>query len=135
MYKNISATIKTAAPISAWIGFIGSVAIGVILKSEGVSAVFAISVLISGSLTSLGYSLFAYGFGELIEKTTEIAENTSFANSSQKTTEILKEIERVEEEISGFLEQFENESDIRDGDAVRLHGMRVYLAELYEQAT
>jgi len=46
----------------------------------------------------------------------------------------VKEIKRVENEISDFLEQFEDESDITGGDAIRLHGMREYLAELQEKA-
>ena len=82
MYDNIGAKIKVLAQVIAWIGIAGSVITGfvIIIESAGVG----IGILIVGSLMSWISSWFMYGFGELIEKTTEIAKNTSFADSGQK---------------------------------------------------
>jgi len=46
-----------------------------------------------------------------------------------------KQIEHQEERIAEFLEKFEDESNIKGGDSIRLHEMRGYLEELQEQAT
>jgi len=85
MYDNIGAKIKVLAQIIAWIGIAGSVIAGFVLMAQGDAGVLiGFIVLIVGALTSWISSWFMYGFGELIEKTTEIAKNTSFADSGQK---------------------------------------------------
>ena len=92
MYNNIGANIKILAQVIAWVGIIGSVITGFILIAQGADSYYGgevlvgigIGILLVGSLMSWISSWFMYGFGELIEKTTEIAKNTSFSDSGQK---------------------------------------------------
>lgn len=92
MYKNIGRKIKGFAKSICAIGIIASVIwgiffiINVALSTEVLNGNVAIGIVISiisavliitfGSLISWLGSLCLYGFGELIEKTAEIAENT-----------------------------------------------------------
>ena len=83
MYNNIGVKIKVLARIIAWIGIIGSIITGWNLSVEysgyyGAEDKVAIglSVFLGGPLLSWISSCFIYGFGELIEKTTEIANYT-----------------------------------------------------------
>ena len=96
MYNNIGAKIKVLAQVIAWIGIIGSMIAGVIYmrgfvmitQDSGGEALVGVlegfGIMIGGFLLSWISSWFMYGFGELIEKTTEIAKNTSFADSGLK---------------------------------------------------
>ncbi|MCL2079175.1 MAG: hypothetical protein FWH17_04935 [Oscillospiraceae bacterium] len=82
MYNNIGAKIKILAQIIAWVGIIGSVIIGFI----SLTFIWGIGVLIGGSLLSWILSWFIYGFGELIQKTSEIAQNTAKGASANSLT-------------------------------------------------
>jgi uncharacterized OB-fold protein len=85
VYNNIGTKIKELAKFIAWMGIIGSAIICIILfVVDDDMAGICIGVLIGGSLISWISSLFMYGFGELINKTTEIARNTALTNSRQK---------------------------------------------------
>ncbi len=89
MFENIGGKIKTLAQIICWLGIVFSVLVGIciiILGSltsdtaigsvfSGMSAFTSILYFLLGPLLSWVSSLFIYGFGELIEKVTEIAEN------------------------------------------------------------
>ena len=94
MYANIGEKIKKVAVIVAIIGIICSIVIGIVLivqaQGSGSSSYYGrsrgndnilifmgIATMILGSLVSWISSFFAYGFGELIVKTTEIAKNTT----------------------------------------------------------
>jgi hypothetical protein len=86
MFDNIGGKIKTLAKIICWLGIIISVISGMVLI--GISGLVSVLTIIAGSLTSWIGSFSLYGFGELIEKTTEIAENTRYINidiGSKKT--------------------------------------------------
>jgi hypothetical protein len=95
MFSNIGGSIKILAKSVLWIGIIGSVIGGFVyfalydeLGFDGESSVIAgLVYLICGVLGSIASSLILYGFGELIEKTTEIARNTSRASSTAKTVD------------------------------------------------
>ncbi|MCL2081850.1 MAG: zinc ribbon domain-containing protein [Oscillospiraceae bacterium] len=90
MFDNIGAKIKVLAQAIAGVGIGGAVLISTVVflhtaMSQGaVSPALAVGILIFGILTSCISSWLVYGFGELIEKTTEIAKNTSFADSGQE---------------------------------------------------
>lgn len=79
MFTNIGDKIKSLAKVIAWIGIAGSVISGFVMINSGygVSIIMGIGVILGGSLISWISSWFLYGFGELIEKTTEIAWNTA----------------------------------------------------------
>lgn len=75
MFDNIGNKIKTLAKVVCFIGIVSSLITGIVLGnllSSGVGLV----IIILGCLLSWIGSFFTYGFGELIEKTTEIANNT-----------------------------------------------------------
>ena len=84
MFRNIGGKIKGLAELITWLGIIGSVICGIILINQGSGyygssalATAGVVVIVVGSLTSWISSFILYGFGELIEQTTWIAENTA----------------------------------------------------------
>lgn len=89
MFNEIGNKIKKLAKIIFAIEIIASIFIGLILlivgdtQSNGEGLMIAgFSILFLGWLAAWISSLFMYGFGELIDKTTEIARNTaSYANN------------------------------------------------------
>ncbi len=100
MFNNIGKKIKTLAKILCWVGIVCSVLTGIAIIVSGgnatlavnngyspltmessyttvPSAVIGIVVIILGSLAAWIGSFFAYGFGQLIENSDQIRENTS----------------------------------------------------------
>ena len=88
MYTNIGEKIKKVAVVVAIIGIICSIITGIVMinnalvkdyygdiEVKGVLLFLGIATIILGSLASWISSFFAYGFGELIVKTTEISQN------------------------------------------------------------
>lgn len=73
-FENIGGKIKILAVVITVIGIGVSLAFGLYLLDSNVLLGLVIAVV--GSLLSWISSFFIYGFGELIEKTTEIAHNT-----------------------------------------------------------
>ena len=77
MFNNIGKKIKTLAVVICWIGIVGSVLAGIIMcVSDEDMIIFGLLTMIAGALISWIGSFFMYGFGELIDKTAEIAANT-----------------------------------------------------------
>lgn len=89
MFNDIGGKIKTLAKVICWVGIIGSVIVGLIMMtSDGDKyGPLGLGVLIGGSLFSWIGSFFAYGFGEIIEKVTEIAKNTAKTDSAPSKTD------------------------------------------------
>ena len=83
MYNNIGGKIKVLAHIIAGIGIFVSIISGTPWVYQGANAprhgggeiliALGLGIIIVGSLYSWIFSFFIYGFGELIEKTAEIA--------------------------------------------------------------
>ena len=77
MFDRIGSKIKGFAQFTSVVGILCSVVTGIAMISmSNATVVIGILILVAGSLSSWIGSFFLYGFGELIEKTTEIAENT-----------------------------------------------------------
>ncbi len=88
MFQNIGKKIKTLAKVLCWIGIIGSIIGGVIMVVSGAAlmdndAASGAAAIMSGVLTAVLGALFSWigsfmmlGFGEIVEKVNEIAENT-----------------------------------------------------------
>ena len=78
MFDNIGSKIKSLAKIVCWAGIIITVIVGIVMLASGgdVSSPIGLVLMIAGPVGSWIGSFFVYGFGELIEKTAEIAENT-----------------------------------------------------------
>jgi hypothetical protein len=138
MFNNIGGKIKTLAKVIAWIGIIISIIAGVagcvqaqdnVLASAGTQVLISICIIIVGSLLSWISSWTLYGFGELIEKTTEIARNTA-ATSVQKekiSSEIVCDEQKsedgvLESPLSSFLETIltacENHDNVAANNAI-----------------
>ena len=107
MYNNIGAKIKLLAKIVAWVGIIWSGIAGIIAIAQGLDmrnggALIAtgLGIIIGGFLVSWISSWFLYGFGELIEKTTEIAKNTARGASSGSLTAKMENDEKMKTLIS-----------------------------------
>ena len=84
MFENIGSKIKALAKVICWVGIIISLIAGIVMLASGgdVGSGVGLVVIIVGCFGSWIGSFFTYGFGELIEKTTEIAENTKSLNSA-----------------------------------------------------
>ncbi|MCI6825275.1 MAG: hypothetical protein PUF84_02355 [Ruminococcus bromii] len=84
MFKNIGSKIKTLSKVVCWLGIIVSILIGLIFivasVMSGNGMVYGIIIglicIVGGSIASWIGSFFTYGFGEIIDKLTEIANNT-----------------------------------------------------------
>lgn len=74
VFEDIGAKIKIVSKVLCWVGIIAAVIAAFVMFSLDEEA--GLLFLIAGPLLSWINSLFVYGFGELIEKTNEIAENT-----------------------------------------------------------
>lgn len=119
MYSNIGSKIKTVASAFAIIGIIGSVILGMVLLSTGASGrepnipmiIIGFVVMIIGSLLSWLGSLGLYGFGELVEKTSEIASTLTAGNANDYQLAMAKIIRLKEYHAAGLItdEVFINE--------------------------
>ncbi len=74
IFGNVGKKIKTLAIVVFVVGFMVSAAVGIMLLSWEDAG--GLVVWIGGALVSWISSLMIYGQGELIEKATQIAENT-----------------------------------------------------------
>lgn len=94
MFGNIGGKIKGLATAISVIGIGVSVICGIIMiiaggatGDSGVTIGMGFAVMIIGSLLSWVGSFFAYGFGELIENTTVIAELMAKADAEKNHAE------------------------------------------------
>lgn len=94
MFKNIGGKIKGLAQVICYLGIAISVIAGIFMIGFGSSSyngdtmiVMGCVVMIVGSLVSWIGSFFAYGFGELIENTTVIAELAAKADAEKNKAE------------------------------------------------
>ena len=86
MFDNIGSKIKMLAKVICWVGIIMSCLAGLIILINGDDgAGIGLVIMIVGSLTSWVCSFFAYGVGELIDKTTDVADNTKKLAMNQPT--------------------------------------------------
>lgn len=84
MFRNIGSKIKTLSKVVCWLGIIISILIGLIfivasiMSGNGVvfGIIMGVICIVGGSIASWIGSFFTYGFGEIIDKLTEIANNT-----------------------------------------------------------
>jgi hypothetical protein len=117
MYNNIGEKIKGLAKSLALIGTIISVIIGINLIVKGSDSYYdgrvliytGIGVILVGTLVSWIWSWFMYGFGELIEKTAEIARNTAGSLSGSLTAKITTVEMTNAEKLKVLLEWKEND--------------------------
>lgn len=77
LFDQIGQKAKTLALISFIIGFIGSTIGGIIYMYDFEEYFLGFLIWVAGTLISWASSIIVYGFGELIDKTTDIAANTS----------------------------------------------------------
>ena len=94
MFKNIGGKIKGLAKVICYVGIAISVIAGIVMIGFGSSSyngdtmiVMGFAVMIVGSLVSWIGSFFAYGFGELIENITVIAELAAKADAEKNKAE------------------------------------------------
>lgn len=92
MFTDVSLKIKGCAIILLIAGITGSIIGGYWLFS-GYEEVAGIGVIIGGIIVSYITSMFLYGFGELIEKASEISRNTKNKGLSadNKTNTVMSE--------------------------------------------
>jgi len=108
MFDNIGGKIKTLAQVEAWVGIIGSILIGLFLifiNENYITTGFII--LIIGPLGAWLSSLILYGYGELIENSSECKEYLinlygygELIENSNECKEYLIEINKKNNELS-----------------------------------
>lgn len=99
MFENIGEKIKSLAKILCWAGIVASVLIAIKFfieaeegsyRTEDLYMTLGLIFLFIGPLISWINSFFIYGFGELIERTNEVALNTrSFRQANNNTKDTL----------------------------------------------
>ncbi len=106
MFYNIGDKIKTLAKVMCWIGSIASIIIGIVLIVMDEDLIL-VGILIAavGALLSWISSFVLYGFGQLIENSDIVAEQSSRSNQDyyqkvqineeQKERKKVKDIQRV----------------------------------------
>ena len=98
MFDNIGGKIKGLASFLTWIGIIASVITGIIFIADDAGGM-GFLLIILGPLASWLSSLLLYGFGELIENTSIIAQNTSKkksgANNLTAQSQRAKELKKL----------------------------------------
>ena len=94
MFKNIGGKIKELAQVICIVGIVISVVAGISMIYSGFDSYngdtmvgMGFAVMIGGSLLSWIGSFFAYGFGELFENTTVIAELAAKADAEKNKAE------------------------------------------------
>lgn len=89
MFANIGGKIKTLTKVICIVCIVASIVGGFAIMIEGspVSIGTGFVVMIAGSLLSWIASFFSYGFGELIENTTVVAELMAKADAEKKAAE------------------------------------------------
>lgn len=89
MFANIGGKIKGLAVGICILGIAASVIAGLGLMTAGSAASIGVgfAILVGGSLLSWIGSFFTYGFGELIENTTVIAELAAKADAEKNKEE------------------------------------------------
>lgn len=98
LFDEIGKKIKSLAKVVFVLEVIASVILGLVLISVGSHmrydgegmTIFGLVLLLLGWLIAWVSSFFVYGFGELIDKTSEIARNTS-SNAANVTDETSSE--------------------------------------------
>ncbi|WP_294362340.1 SHOCT domain-containing protein [uncultured Clostridium sp.] len=112
MFENIGGKIKTLAKVLCWVGIILSVLIAMILfieakegsyKTEDLYMKLGCIYLIFGPLVSWVSSFFIYGFGELIDRTTEISLNTRHLRQASGYKEKTKREKTLDELLAAGL--------------------------------
>lgn len=86
MFTNIGRKIKTVAKVICWLGMILCVVLGIIVIADGNYALVGIGLLFVGPFLMWIGSFMTYGFGELIEKVTEIEINTHSKTETKPVT-------------------------------------------------
>ena len=77
MFDNIGGKIKSLAKVVCWICIILFIIMGIIMCLAGPSyIIYGVLVAVLGSLASWIGSFVLYGFGELIDNSAKIEENT-----------------------------------------------------------
>ena len=85
MFENIGGKIKTLATVCTIIGIVVSIAVGIFYGAEA-DFLAGLLIIILGCLSSWIGSFLLYGFGELIENTTEIRKNMIVSRVVDKPT-------------------------------------------------
>jgi len=88
MFQNIGKKIRTLAKVICWVGIIVSIVGGVVMAASGAAlmdydAGSGVAAIVGGIVTAVFGALFSWigsfmmlGFGEIVDRVNEIAENT-----------------------------------------------------------
>lgn len=128
MFDNIGKKIKALAQVVCWIGIIGGVILGLILLiaagGRDSALTVAIIILIASPLVSWISSFVLYGYGELIDKTADIAEYTrKFSISTGNKTANNGKVDELKKLLAqGLITQEEYDSRISKTKRNKVYG-------------
>ena len=103
MFDNIGGKIKGLAKFICWVGIIASIILGIIIISgAGTSygryrytdsgmVVLGIITIVAGSILSWIGSFVLYGFGELVENSSELVEQIEEIRTKKNTAEFYRQ--------------------------------------------
>ncbi len=91
MFDNIGKKIKSLATVITWIGIILWCLIGFSLFRDGKTALYGLLVMVGGGILSWLSSLLLYGFGELVDNSTVLAESAAKRKQKNEKVEKLRE--------------------------------------------
>lgn len=104
MFENVGEKIKKLAKYECWAGIVLSIILAIIMfvtadevswKEEDVYLIYGWVFLVIGPAISICNSYFIYGFGELIQKVSNIERNTRVDQQKSKTQTAV-DYERIE---------------------------------------
>ncbi len=110
MFENIGGKIKGLAKVIFWIEAIGLGSWALFFVENMENPLFPLLLAAAGILVAWISSWFLYGFGEIIDKLTEIEENTRRGKKRRAANRRAEE-EMMEEEIDFVGEAVENEEN------------------------
>ena len=116
MFDNIGGKIKFLAIIICILGIIASIAYGcsiIILRGTS-SLLLGLVIIIGGSILSWISVFMTYGFGQLIENSDIIAEQSSRANAKYEQTELKRREKELKTKNKKAKESLQNDSFSED---------------------
>ena len=103
MFDNIGGKIKGLAKFICWVGIIASVVLGIVIISganigsgrhmytDSSTIIVGVITIVAGSILSWVGSFVLYGFGELVENSSELVDQIDEIRTKKTTTETYRQ--------------------------------------------
>lgn len=119
VYENIGGKIKTLAKAIFFVEALASIIAGIVVIVETEEA-WGLLIILGGCIIGWVSSWIVYGFGEIIDKLTEIAYNTSNGKKKNNKVKPKKEDDLFGEEEKANSENNEEEEESDDDEVLSI---------------